>query len=87
MAKKFNYEDMQQSIKNNWNQFQEKMKHEWNEFNEEELAEAKQNLHSFVVQVEHRTKESKDYVQSKLADWRQQISGKGPAEAADSPRK
>ena len=78
MGKKFNFDEMQQTIRNNWNQFQARMQQEWQEFNEEELAEAKENLHSFVVQVERRTHESAEYVKDKLTTWKQEIVQRAP---------
>ena len=76
MAKKFDMDEMQQTIRSNWATFQERMKEEWAEFREDELAEAKENLHSFIVQVERRTHESADYVKDKLQEWRRELAPK-----------
>lgn len=78
LGKKLNLNEMQQAIRNNWNEFQNRMQAEWYQFNEQELAEAKDNLHSFMVQVERRSHESADSVKAKLQTWRQEITQRPP---------
>lgn len=83
MGKKFNAEEMETAIRANWDQFRSRMHDEWREFKDEELAEAKENLHSFIVQVERRTHESAEYVREKLIQWKGEIQ----ARQASPPRK
>lgn len=77
LGKKFNVDEMQAAIQQNWGFFQQKMQTEWAEFKTEELAEAKENLHSFIVQVERRTHESSQFVKDKLMQWRTEAPSAG----------